>query len=291
MNRTAGSYCLFIASMLIFGTIGIFRRFIPLSSAMLAFTRGMLGSAGLLLFTKLRGRSIRHHIGIRKTALLALTGALIGINWILLFEAYNHTTVAIATLCYYMEPTIVILLSPLLLREKLGIRPLVCAAAAVAGMVLVSGAAEGGSSGSGSTSGILLGLGAAVFYASVVILNKKVTIEDAYEKTIIQLFSASVVLIPYLLLTEDLSAVQADSTAVIMTLTVGLVHTGAAYAMYFGSMQDLKAQSAAVLSYIDPVSALLLSAVFLNERLTAAGIAGAVLIIGSALISELGPKK
>ena len=114
---------------------------------------------------------------------------------------------------------------------------------------------------------------------------------DAYEKTIIQLFSASVVLIPYLLLTEDLSAVQADSTAVIMTLTVGLVHTGAAYAMYFGSMQDLKAQSAAVLSYIDPVSALLLSAVFLNERLTAAGIAGAVLIIGSALISELGPKK
>ena len=73
---------------------------------------------------------------------------------------------------------------------------------------------------------------------------------------------------------------------------MGLVHTGMAYAIYFGSMSHLKAQSIAVLGYIDPVFALLLSALVLHESLTVFGILGAVLIIGSALVSEIDfPKK
>lgn len=193
-------------------------------------------------------------------------------------------------MCYYMQLTIVILLSPLVSQERLTARRLLCALAAIVGMVFVSGVLDSGGARSGDLSGILFGLGAAVLYATVAILNKKVVLDDVHEKTIVQL-AAAAVLIPYLLATEALSRLSLDAVAVVMVLLVGIVHTGFAYALYFGSMKALKAQSIAVLSYIDPVFALLLSAAALHEPLSAFGLVGAVLIIGSALISETAGKR
>ncbi len=279
-------YLQFILSMLIFGTIGIFRRFIPLSSGLLAFTRGILGSLFLLLIVFFRRQRLQK-IGKKKFWLLALSGALIGLNWIALFEAYNYTSVATATLCYYMQPTIVILLSPLIFREKLIPRKLICAVAAVVGMFFVSGLTGGAGIAGRDLAGIALGLLAAALYATVVIMNKKLPTRDAYSKTILQLTAAAVVLIPYLLMTEDFSAISPDGTALFMVLVVGLVHTGLAYTLYFSGMQHMRAQSVAVLGYIDPVFALLLSAAVLHEKLTASGIIGSVLIVGSALVSEI----
>ena len=285
-KRNARSYIALVSSMLIFGTLGIFRRYIPFSSGMLAFFRGLLGSAFLLLFLFVKGGRLQK-VERKKLCLLAVTGALMGLNWMLLFEAYNYTMVATATMCYYMQPTIVILLSPLVFCEKLTGKKLLCALAAIVGMVFVSGVLDGDGAQRGDVKGILFGLGAAALYAAVVILNKRVELENVYEKTVIQLVAAAVVMIPYLLLTEDFAAVTVNAMAVGMVLLVGIVHTGIAYALYFGSMKNLKAQSIAVMSYIDPVFALLLSAAVLHEKLSVFGIIGAVLIIGSALVSEL----
>ena len=285
------SLLMLTTSMVIYGTIGIFRRSIPLSSGLLACVRGFLGSAFLAAFVKLRGGTIHHGIPRKEVMRLILSGAMIGVNWIFLFEAFNYTTVATATLCYYMQPTIVILLSPLLLNEKLTGKKLLCAAAAIAGMVLVTGLPEASSASAFSASdnlkGILLGLGAAALYAAVIIVNKKGAPVDAYEKTILQLFSAAAVLVPYLLVTENFSALQLTSRDVLLLLVLGIVHTGIAYALYFGSMDGLRAQTIALFSYIDPVVALFLSALLLREPLTAAGMIGAVLILGSAAFSEL----
>ncbi|MBQ7535374.1 MAG: EamA family transporter [Stomatobaculum sp.] len=310
MEKRNDSTCLLMltASMVIYGTIGIFRRSIPLSSGLLACVRGFLGSAFLAAFVKLRGGTLRHGMARRDFKLLVLSGAMIGINWIFLFEAFNYTTVAAATLCYYMQPTIVILLSPLLLNEKLTKKKLLCAAAAIAGMVLVTGlpapaagdaagavGAAGDAAGavgaagaaSGNLKGILFGLGAAALYAAVIITNKKLGPVDVYEKTILQLFFAAAVLIPYLIVTENFSALQLTAKAAALLLVLGIVHTGIAYALYFGSMDGLRAQTIALFSYIDPVVALFLSALLLKEPLTPAGMIGAVLILGSAVFSEL----
>lgn len=286
-NLKTKSYLMFISSMLIYGTIGIFRRYIPVSSALLAFIRGLMGSVVLFIFVKANGRKVRHGIGIRNVLLLALSGAAMGFNWILLFEAYNYTTVATATLCYYMEPTIVILISPLIFKEKLTAKKLICAVVSLVGMIFVSGILNGQEIQVQDIKGICFGLGAAVLYSTVVVLNKIVQVEDAYEKTIIQLLSAAIVLIPYLLFTEDFAAIQLSAIAIVMIIVVGIIHTGIAYALYFGSMKELSSQSIAVLSYIDPVSALILSAIILHEGLSLFGIIGAVLIIGAALFSEL----
>lgn len=275
---------MFIAAMLIFGTIGIFRRYIPLPSAFLAFARGVLGGLFLLGFMLLRpGRALRG-LPAGLPGRLMLTGAMIGLNWMLLFEAYNHTTVAVATLCYYMQPTIVILLSPLVFRERLTGRKAVCALVSILGMALVSGVI--GDQGGGDRLGILLGLGAAALYAGVVMMNKRITGVDAYSRTTVQLLAAGLVMIPYLLLTGGFAGMAFTPATLALLAVVGIVHTGLAYALYFGSMEGLRVQSIAVLSYIDPVSALLFSALLLGERLSALSLLGAVMIIGAALVSE-----
>ena len=292
-NDSKRSYIMFITSVLIFGTIGIFRRYIPLSSGMLAFLRGLLGAGFLAVYKRFYQRNRSYNISSRNMILLLITGALIGLNWMLLFEAYNYTSVSVATLCYYMQPTIVILLSPLVFSEKLTGKRMICALAAVIGMVLVSGVIGGSAGQGGELKGIACGLGAAALYATVVILNKKIHVEDAIDKTIVQLITAAAVMMPYLALSGR-GQMEFDSigtTTVIMVLIVGIIHTGVAYALYFGSMEKLKAQSVAVLSYLDPVFALILSAVILGERMTVFGIIGAVLIIGSAIISETGNKE
>lgn len=295
-NNTA-SLLMFVISASIFGTIGLFRRYIPVSSSLLAFFRGVIGSLFLFLFVKLKKRPFAQGLGRRKCIGLVVTGALIGLNWVMLFEAYNYTSVATATLCYYMEPTIVMLLSPLLFREKLTGKKIICIIVSVIGMVFVSGAADSGLPGASELKGILFGLGAACLYSSVVIINKKLPGIDMYDKTVIQLFSAALIMIPYILLLDrsslsGLFSVTASSAGAFgilaLILVVGLVHTGIAYALYFGSMDGLKTQTIALLSYLDPVTALLLSVFVLREPISAFGIIGAVLIIAAAIFGEIG---
>lgn len=278
---------MYIASMLIFGTIGIFRRYIPLPSAFLACARGILGGLFLLAFVKLRGKGESRPLQPLLLLRLAGTGAMIGFNWMLLFEAYNHTTVAVATLCYYMQPTIVILLSPIVFQERLSGRKALCAFVSIFGMILISGVA-GNVSQHQDMLGILLGLGAAALYAGVVIANKKTKGVDAYSRTTVQLLSAGFVMLPYLLLTDGFSGTAFTPLSLLLLLVVGIIHTGVAYVLYFGSMEGLSVQSIAVLSYIDPVSALLFSALLLREAISWPQILGACLIIGSAIISETG---
>ena len=273
-------------SMVIFGTIGIFRRYIPLPSSLVAMTRGLTGMLFLLLVMVLRKRGMNRAAVRRKLGMLCLSGAAIGVNWILLFEAYNYTSVATATLCYYLAPMFVILASPLVVGERLTAKKLICVLAALLGMVFVSGVLEAGG-GSSDLKGVLLGLGAAVLYASVVLMNKQLGDVPAWDRTIVQLGSSAAVLLPYVLLTEDMGALTFTPNTIGLLLVVGIVHTGIAYALYFGSLMQLKAQTAAILSYIDPVVAVLLSALVLREHMSLLSGLGAVLVLGAAVVSEL----
>ena len=273
-----------LTSMAIFGSVGIFVRFIPMASAGIAFCRGVLGCIFLLALMALTGKKPNLEDMKRNGVILAISGAAIGINWILLFESYRYTTVAIATICYYLAPAFVTLASPLV-GEKLTVKKLVCIGVALVGMVFVSGVLQGNQE--SSFLGIVLGVGAAVFYASVILLNKKLSPIGAYDKTLCQLGAASVVVAPYILLTGGIYFGDMAPVSWIMLAVLGVVHTGFAYALYFGAIRDVNAQTAAILSYLDPVLSILLSALILRERLDIFSLIGAMLILGSALYSEL----
>ncbi len=285
------SLLMLVLSMVIFGSIGIFRRYIPLPSAALACFRGMCGALVLFGAAKIQKKSLRNGIGGRRILGFVFTGAMMGLNWLLLFEAYRYTTVATATLCYYMQPTIVMLASPWVFGEKLTGKKGICAALSLLGMVLVSGVAENGVPRLSEMKGILFGLGAAALYAAVVMMNKKLPGIDPYEKTVIQLLSAAGVLVPYLLIVREPMPASWSVTEGLMLAVVGVVHTGLAYALYFGSMDGLRAQTVAIISYLDPIVALLLSALILKEGLTLTGVLGAVMILGAAFVSEMSGKK
>lgn len=273
-------------SMVLFGTIGIFRRYIPLSSGIIAMTRGVVGTVFIALVIMAKGLKPSIKAIKENAILLCLSGAAIGFNWILLFEAYRYTTVAVATLCYYMAPVFVIMLSPVLFREKLTVKKIGCVLAAIWGMVLVSGVLKSEGSAVAELKGVISGLGAAVLYACVILINKKIKNISAYDKTMVQLGVAAVVLIPYILMTENLSAITFSPVALIMLLVVGVLHTGIAYTLYFGAISSLNAQTTAIYSYIDPVVAIILSALVLHEEMGILEIIGAGMILCAAMISE-----
>lgn len=277
-------------SMFIFGTIGIFVRHIPFPSSVIALARGGIGMLFLLFVVILSKQHISTADIKRNLIPLCLSGFFLGFNWILLFEAYRYTTVATATLCYYLAPVIVILVSPILLKEKLTAKKLLCVIVALIGMVFVSGILESGLPTMAESKGILFGLAAATFYASVVLCNKHIHDIGSYDMTIMQLGIATAVLLPYTLLTESIGDLTFTIGALGMLLFVAIVHTGIAYALYFSSMQGLSSHTIAIFSYVDPIVAIILSALLLHEPMDVSGVIGAVLILGSTLISSLPDK-
>lgn len=284
MKKTSAQFQI-ITAMVIFGTIGLFVRRISLPSSVIAMVRGFVGAA-LLLLAALAGKKRPNAVAIRKNlGKLLLSGVLIGFNWILLFEAYRFTTVATATLCYYLAPVFITLASPLVLKERLTAKKAFCVLAALLGMVPVSGVLTAGFLFSEMT-GVVLGVGAAVLYASVILLNKKLADISAMDRTMVQLFFSGAALIPYVLLTEDVAALSCSSVGLWMLVVVAVVHTGLAYLLYFGSLTHISAQASAIISYVDPVVAVLLSALVLKEEISVFTVLGAVLILGAAIVSE-----
>lgn len=287
MNRNRSPKLSLITAMSIFGTVGILRRSIPLSSPLLSMLRGVIGTLFLLALVRIKKEPLDRAAIRKNLPILCISGACIGLNWILLFESFRYTALATATLCYYMAPILVILASPIVFKEWLTPKKCLCAAVAFCGMILVSGVLDANFTGLAELKGVFLALGAAVIYATVMMLNKHLQGIGPYDRTILQLASAAAVIFPYVLLTEDWAAVTLTPTVVVLVLILGMVHTGWTYALYFGTISRLPAQTVALFSYIDPIVAIFLSAVLLREGLTLTSAIGAVLVLGSTLVSEL----
>lgn len=275
-------------SMAIFGTLGLFVRNISVFSGELALYRAVLAAILIGIFLLLTGQKIPFAKIRKEVPLLLISGIAMGINWILLFEAYKYTTVSVATLSYYFAPVTVTVICPFLFKEKLTAKQIICFAMSTLGLVLITG--TGGIGGGKDFIGILFGLGAAMFYATVIILNKFIKNVDGIHRTFLQFVSAIIVLVPYVLLTSGITLGNLNSIGWINLLIVGLVHTGITYCMYFPSIKELPGQKAAILSYIDPLVAVFISVTVLGETMTLMQICGGLLILGFTLWNEISPK-
>lgn len=274
-------------SMIIFGTIGFFVTNIDAGRGFIAMIRGVFGALFIVLFLLIL-RKRPSTFAIRKNLLyLFLSGFAIGINWILLFESYSYTTIAAATLCYYMAPVFVIIASFLFFRTKISLKKGICVLCAVFGMILISRILEGNGGGKNQLIGVLLALGAAVFYATVTMLNKKLSDISSYDRTIVQLFFAGITLVPYVLIIErDFLNVGSGKTWLSL-LVIVILHTGMAYLLFFSSLKELSADTVAVFSYLDPIVAMIMSLIILKEEMSTPAVIGAVIIVVSAFFAEV----
>ena len=288
MKKIFNPRLMFITSMGIFGTISVFVRNIPLFSGEIALYRAVLAAILIGLYLIVTKQKISFTNAKKELPLLLLSGMAMGINWILLFEAYNHTTVSSATLSYYFAPVIVIILSPIIFREKLSAKQIICFVMSTLGIVLITGI---GSASNTNIVGILMGLGAACFYATVILLNKFIKGVDGIHRTFLQFIAAIITLIPYVLLTNGININKLTSTGWVCLLIIGLIHTGVTYCMYFSSIKEISGQKAAILSYIDPLVAVIVSVTLLHEAITPWQITGGILILGFTLWNEIPQKK
>lgn len=280
------SRLMLICAMAMFGTLAPFVRRIGVSSAELALYRALLAASliGCFLLATKRKLSVKH---LKKELLLLMcSGACMAVNWILLFEAYKYTTVAIATLSYYFAPVLVTVASSFLFREKLGKKQIFCFVMSTLGLVIVTGITDLGS-GSNNTVGILFGLGAAVLYAGCILLNKSIKGVGGIERTFLQFLAAIAVMIPYVAFSGGITVGVLDSTGWICLLIVGLIHTGITYCMYFSAVEHIPGQEVAILSYIDPLVAIVVGVLVLGEPLTVPQLIGGTMILGFTLWNEL----
>ena len=275
---------LFVVAVILYGTIGLFLRFVDLPSEAVAFYRGVIGGTCILVYKRIKKekpdlKAIRNNL-----VLLILSGVMLGLNWIFLFAAYVNTTVAVASLCNYMAPVLLVLLTPLILKERLDWRKIPCILAALAGIVLVSGVFGGDI---GNPLGILYGLLAAACFTVLVFLNRKLKDISEFDRSFVQLYLSALTIFPYMMIhNEGWFPFPSDLQSGLIVLMLGILHTGVAYCFYFNGMAVLPVQTVAILGYLEPVVSVLCSAFFLQEAMGVPGWIGAVLILAAAVVSE-----
>ncbi len=287
MKTNYKAKALLASAFLVWGSIGVFVEMIPLNSGVIAFDRSIVGMLFLLLVKLCMKSKVDFSAMKGSLLLLCINGALLGLNWILLFEAYKFTSVATSTICYNLGPMIVVLLSPFIFKERLSIVKILCVIVSLFGIVCVSGVFSEQGVGANDLIGVVLGVSAAVVYAFTVIVNKRLDKIDPMDKAITQFASSTVVMFIYCLFVTKSSELVFDTQTIILLIVVGVVHTGIAYTIYFKSLPNVTSQNVAIFAYIDPVVAVILSATVLKEGIDEFIVIGALCVIVSALLSEL----
>lgn len=275
-----------IISMAVFGTLPLFVKNISLPPGEIALFRALIASAVIILYKLLTAEKLQFSRIKKELPILFLSGAAMAFNWIFLFKAYHYTSVSIATLSYYFAPVIVMIASPILFKEKLSRKQIICFIMATIGLVMIIGVSSANQS-HGNFIGIAFGLAAAVLYATVILLNKHIKSVTGIDRTLIQFFAAIIIILPYIYLTSGIHITSLDRWSLINLLVLGTIHTGITYCLYFSSLKDLKGQEAAIFSYIDPLVAIILSVMVLNESMSLVQILGGLMILGFTLFNEL----
>lgn len=278
-----------ILSMMLFGTIGTLSRYIDMPSSIICLGRAFFGALIIAIIIPVRkGRFDKEAIR-RNAGWLMLSSVFMCTNWICQFEAFKYTTIATSTLCYYMQPVFYILAAAIVLGEKLSLKRVICVLVAFCGMIFVSGVLQTGFHIS-ELRGVIFAVTGGFFYAMVVLINKYMKDISPVDTVISQLALVTIIMLPYSALTGAFGEVRVTTTGIICLLVLGILHTGIGYIVYFDAVNKLSAQTVGILSYIDPVEAVLLSAFFLREPVTIYTVIGAVMILGATAVSELGEK-
>lgn len=287
MDIASRSKLKIIISMIIWGSIGVFVREISLSSLEIAFFRALIGSFFLGTVSLITKVKVDRDILKKNLLFLTLSGIALDINWILLFQAMKYTTISNAILSYYFAPVFIVIFSAILFKENLTSKNMLCLMVSIIGLFIIM--KSGGvivMDGSNHIKGILYGLSGAVIYAVVVILNKYIKGLSGIHTTLVQLAIAAIALMPFIIINNSLEIISLDIMTWISIITLGILHTGIAYFLYFSSIKNLKGKSIAILSYLDPIVAIIIAFLFLSESMNKFQIIGGFLILSASYISE-----
>lgn len=280
------TYTTFIFSLLLFGSNGVVATFISLSSYEIVLFRTLIGSLLLLIIFFFTRQTLTFLRSKRDSLFMVGSGIAMGASWMFLYEAYAQIGVGIASLAYYCGPIIVMVLSPFLFQEALTRPKLVGFVVVLCGIFLVNGqvAFEGKSSW-----GLFCGGMSALMFAVMVIFNKKAKSITGLENSMLQLLISFFTVALFFLCKQGFS-IQVSPSDWIPILILGLINTGIGCYLYFSSFDKLPVQTVAICGYLEPLSAVAFSVLFLHEILQPVQVLGAALILGGAIWGECNVK-
>ncbi len=269
--------------MLIWGSLGVFTRFIPLSALNLAYLRAFIALPVLFAAMKMKKAAKAEW---RLLIPYVISGVLLGFGWLTLFYGFKHTSISSAVIIYNMSPVYVMILAPLVLKERISKIHIAVILFSILGLFLIVG--HNVSEGYGYM-GMALSAVSGMLYATIVLINRKVKARvDNQTATFVQILAAMVVLLPFVLMDGSIfTIVQMDTMAVICTILLGVLHTGVAYTLYFSVYTHMKSVEIVSYSFLEPLFGILFSVIFVGETLTFPQIVGGVLILGSTYIGEV----
>ncbi|NYB75021.1 EamA family transporter [Sedimentibacter hydroxybenzoicus DSM 7310] len=277
------AYLKYISALLMFGSNGIVASYILLSSYEIVFLRTLIGSMFLILIFLFSKTERMFWKNKSHSMYLIISGIAMGASWIFLYEAYSQIGVSIATLSYYCGPVIIMILSPVLFKERLANTKLLGFFAVIIGMFFVNYQALS----QGIISwGLILSILSAIMYAIMVVFNKKAVSITGLENSMYQLVTSFFAVAIFVGIKQGFS-IDIVHTNLPAILLLGVVNTGIGCYFYFSSIDDLPVQTVSICGYLEPLSALIFSAAILGEKLGALQIAGAILILGGAAFGEL----
>lgn len=276
------SYFKYILGLLLFGSNGIVASFIDLSSYEIVLLRTFIGSLMLLAVFFLGKGKLTFWSNKKQFLCLAISGIAMGASWMFLYEAYVRIGVSIATLLYYCGPVIVMILSPLLFKERLTVFKVIGFLSVLCGVFLINGSTAGANI---DTFGIICGLFSALMYSFMVIFNKKAVNITGLENSALQLFISFLSVAVFVGFKQGFMT-DIPVSSILPVFVLGILNTGIGCYFYFSSIGDLPVQTVAVCGYLEPLSAVLFSVVLLHETMLPVQIIGAVLILGGAVFGE-----
>ena len=277
------SYVKYISGLLLFGSNGIVAGFIELDSYEIVLLRTMIGSLLLIALFFLGKGKLTFYNHKKQLVSLAVSGIAMGASWIFLYEAYARIGVSISSLLYYCGPVIVMVLSPLLFKEKLTAFKIAGFLSVLCGIFLVNGNAFDGN---GDIFGIFCGLMSAVMYSLMVIFIKRAESITGLENAALQLFISFLTAAVFVGIKQGF-AIHIPVQSIIPILILGMLNTGIGCWLYFSSIGNLALQTVAICGYLEPLSAVIFSVLFLQEKMLPLQIIGAILILGGAFFGEV----
>lgn len=276
----------YLTAVILYGTIGYFLHYVNAASEFVVMCRGLIGSLFILLVMFIK-KDLPDLKAIKNNLIyLIVSGVALGLNWVFLFSGYKYS-ISISSLCNYTAPIMVVVISALFLKEKINRKQMICVLCSFVGILLVSGAFE--TQESTDMHGFVYGMLAAIGFVVLVLCNRRLKGIKPLDKTVVQLFVSFLTVLPYVLINHSIPT-SLDRESILIILMLGIVHTGIAYIFYFGSIDTLPVSKVAILGYIEPVLSIITGVVFFKETLTVFGGVGALMILISALVSEMSHK-
>ena len=279
-NTDTKSLLMIHIAVLFFGMAGVIGRGLTIPSFAVTFGRVFFSSITLFIVIKCTNTPIKLQSRGDFWAYIA-AGIIMALHWTTFMQSVQVASVAVGTITFSTFPLFVTFIEPVLFKEKLKVKSIICALLMLLGVSILVPPDGGGA----TVSGIVAGMVSALTYAILSLLNRRFSSRYAgsvvcfYEQSI-----ATLALIPFMLAAPP----AVTGKDILLLVVLGVFCTALAHSLFVSSFKKVRVQTAGIISGgMESVYGILLAFLLLGEPPTAREIIGGCVVIAVTVYTTL----